>query len=176
MAHYDNPADAAMPYMQQIPGTITPYYQPYIDWGQQAGGIMAKTYGQMATDPTGYYNNIMSSYTMSPEAQYQMEQEQQAMNQSAAAGGFTGTPYDQQQQAEMVQGITAKDQQQYYRNVEGAQQYGLGGESHMFDTGYNASSTLADELASNLAQEAGLEFQGRKEGRMSYGRMGEVGR
>lgn len=156
---YQDPSASAMPYLNQIPGTVTPYYQPYIDYGMQAGDIMAQQYGQMAMNPQDYYNQIMSGYTESPGAQYQQQQMQQQMAGNAAAGGFTGTEYDQQRQAEALSGILGQDQQRYYQDVTGAQQYGLGGEQHMFDTGYGASSSLADALASNLAAQAGLAYQ-----------------
>ncbi len=57
---YDNPADSAMPYLQEIPETVTPYYQPYIEQGLQSGQILGEQYGQMATNPQGYYDSIMS--------------------------------------------------------------------------------------------------------------------
>ena len=159
-SNYQNPADSAMPYMEQIPGTITPYYQPYIDWGQQAGNSMAQQYGEMATNPQDYYNSMMSGYTESPAYQYNYDQAMQQQQGAAAAGGYTGTYYDQQQQAKNSTGLLAQDQQQYYNNVTGAQRYGLQGQSHMFDTGYKASNTLATMLGQNLAEEAGLQYKG----------------
>ena len=157
---YQDPSAAAQPYLNQIPATITPYYQPYIDTGQQAGGVLSDQYGRMSTDPMGYYNEIMGGYTESPGAQYQQEQMQKQMSANAAAGGFTGTEYDQQRQAEALSGILSQDQQRYYQDVTGAQQYGLGGEQSLYNTGYGASSSLANALGSNLAAQAGLAYQG----------------
>jgi len=31
---YSNPADAAMPYLEQVPGYVDQYYNPYINMGQ----------------------------------------------------------------------------------------------------------------------------------------------
>jgi hypothetical protein len=157
---YDNPADASMPYLEQIPGTVSPYYQPYIDWGQQAGNTLATQYGQMANNPSDYYDQTMAGYTESPAYQYNYDQAMKQQQGAAAAGGYTGTYYDQNQQAKTSTGLLAQDQQQYYNNVTGAQRYGLQGESHLFDTGYNASNTLATMLGENLAAEAGLQYKG----------------
>lgn len=159
---YKNPADAAMPYMEKIPETVTPYYTPYRKMGMGAGALSFPQYARMTVNPEGYYENIMQGYTESPGAQYQQEQLEKSMSGNAAAGGYTGTPYDQQQQAEMIQGIISKDQQQYLRDVLGIQGTGLQGEQHFFDVGYSASDTLAKLLAENLAAEAGLEFEGQQ--------------
>lgn len=160
MASYDNPADAGMPYLQQIPGTVSPYYQPYINWGQQSGNMLMNAYSPMVTDPIGYYNSIMGTYSESPAYQYNQQQATQAQQGSAAAGGFTGTPYDQQQQAATTTGLLAQDQQQYLNNVLGIQGTGLQGEQNFFNTGFQASTGLADELGSNLAQEGQMSMQG----------------
>lgn len=157
---YDNPADSAMPYLNQVPGTVSPYYQPYIDWGTQAGNTLAPIYQGMATNPQQNYNDIMGGYTQSPAYQYNYDQAMKQQQNAAASGGFTGTDYDQQRQAETSTGLLAQDQQQYYNNVWGQQQYGIQGEQGLFDTGYNASNTLANTLGQNLAAQAGLAYQG----------------
>jgi hypothetical protein len=162
MSRYKNPADAAMPYLEQVPDTVTPYYTPYRQMGMGAAALSFPQYGRMSVDPEGYYADIMGGYTESPGAQYQQQQLQKSMSGTSAAGGYTGTPYDQQQQAEQIQGIISRDQQQYLNNILGIQKTGLGGEQHFFDVGYSASDTLAQMLASNLAQEAGVAFEGQQ--------------
>lgn len=159
-ANYENPADSGMNYLNQIPGTVSPYYNPYISLGQGAARASAPVYYQMGTNPQGYYNDIMSGYTASPQYQYDYDKNMKIMQGDAAAGGYTGTEYDQRRQAEMNQGLMAQDQQRYYNNVTGAQQYGLQGGQHYYDTGYHASDTLAQMLAQNLAMQGGLAYQG----------------
>lgn len=157
---YDNPADSAMPYLDQVPGTVSPYYQPYINWGMQAGNTLAPLYSGLATNPQNNYNDIMGGYTESPAYQYNYDQAMKQQQNAAASGGFTGTSYDQQRQAETTTGLLAQDQQQYYNNVWDEQKYGMQGEQGLFDTGYNASNTLANMLGQNLAAQAGLAYQG----------------
>lgn len=156
---YEDPSKAAMPYLEQIPETIQPYYQPYIDWGIGAGQNLYDYYGNLITSPEDYYYNIMMGYQASPEYQYQSEQLQKQMEGNAAAGGYTGTAYDQQTQADEIQKLIARDQQRYFNNIYGIQNTGAQGEQHLFDTGYGASTGYADRLASNLAQEAGLQYK-----------------
>lgn len=157
---YDNPADSAMPYLNAVPGTVTPYYNPYIKLGQGAARVSAPVYYKRITNPQGAYDDIMSGYTESPEYQYNYDQAMKEQQGAAARGGYTGTPYDQQQEAETATGLLSRDQQQYYNNVLGMQNSGLEGANHYFDTGYTASNTLAQLLGGNLAAQAGLAYQG----------------
>lgn len=145
--------------LQQIPKTITPYYQPYIDWGRDAGGLLSDYYSNMLLDPEGRYNEIMAGYNQTPNYQYQQEQMMKQAQGNAAAGGFTGTDYDQQKQMEMTQGLLSKDQQDYLSAILGMQGQGASGEQGLFDTGYKASTGLAEDLGSNLAQQSGLKYR-----------------
>lgn len=159
-ADYQNPANAGMDYLNQVPGTITPYYQPYRQAGLAAGATIGPEYYKMATNPQGYYDDIMGGYEESPQYQYNYDKNTQVMEGDAAAGGYTGTQYDQRNQAEMNEGLMANDQQQYYNNVTRAQQYGLQGGQQFYNTGYQASDTLANMLAQNLTMQAGLAYKG----------------
>lgn len=158
--HYDNPADSAMPYLEQIPGQITPYYNPYIQQGQNAYNQSQPVYNQMVSNPQDYYNNIMSGYTPSAQYQYNLQQGLDTQKATAASGGFAGTTFDQANQAAIQQGLLSQDEQNYYNNVAGAQRYGLGANMDYYNQGYNASNTLANSLGQNLAAEAGLQYQG----------------
>ena len=157
---YENPADEAMPYLEEIPGTVEPMYDPYINLGKGAARVSAPIYYQRATDPNAAYNDLMSGYEESDSYKYNQEQLTKQQEADAAAGGYTGTYYDQQKQADTTSGLLSQDEQQYYKNNLGLQDSGLNAGMHYFDTGYTASDTLANLLAGNLAAEAGLEYQG----------------
>jgi len=177
---YANPADSAMPYLQEIPGTVSPYYNPYINLGKGAARVSAPIYYNMATNPQGYYNDIMSGYQPSDQYQYNQQQLMGQQQAAAASGGFTGTSYDQMQQAQGTQGLLSQDEQQYYNNVTGAQNRGLNAGMDYFNTGYNASNTLANMLGQNLAAEAGLSYQGtafedQMQAQQAQNRMGLLG-
>lgn len=157
---YDNPADDAMPYLNQVGPTAQQNYNPYINFGKGAARVSAPIYYQMATDPQAYYNDTMNGYQQSDAYKYNQQQLNSQQAGTAAAGGFSGTPYDQQQQAYTTNGLLAQDQQQYYNNVTGAQQQGLNAGMHYYDTGYNATNNLNDTEVSNLNNQAGLAYQG----------------
>lgn len=157
---YENPADNAMPYLQEVPDTVEPMYDPYINLGKGAARMSAPVYAQRVNDPNAAYDSLMSGYEPSDTYQYNQQQLTQQQQADAAAGGFTGTSYDQQQQAATTSGLLSQDEQQYYKDNLDLQNSGLNAGMHYFDTGYTASDTLANMLAGNLAAEAGLEYQG----------------
>lgn len=158
-----NPSDSAMPYLQQIPAVGHQYYDPYINQGQQQGQAAGQTYGQMGQKPNEFLNNIFSNYEPSKGYQFQKDQMLQAARNSAASGGFAGTNYDQQGQAQLVQSLLGGDMQQFLQNILGIQGQGLQGQQHQADIGYGASSNLADMLGGTLNAQGGLAFQGQSQ-------------
>lgn len=157
---YKNPASAAMPYLQKIPSTITPYYQPYIDKGNQALSDTFAQYSKLISNPGGVLNDFGKDYQQSPGYEWTSSQATGAANNSAAAGGMLGTPQNQEQSAEAAGHVADEDYWNYMQNVFGLYTQGLSGEQHVSDTGYKASSSLADDLGKNLQSESGLAFNG----------------
>lgn len=155
-----DPAKEAMPYLDQIPGQVQPYYQPYIDQGQEAGQQAGNVYQQMAQDPTSFYAKLMSSYSPSEGFQYQKNQLNRSMGNTAAAGGFSGTVYDQRSRAEMLNALMSKDKYDWLERIMGLQGRGLEGQQHQADIGYNASTGYGDILGNLYNAKAGLQFQG----------------
>ncbi len=152
------PASASMPYLQQIPGVGQTYYGPYIQQGQQSNQIMGQQYGNLVNDPTGFINSIMGNYQQSPYATYQENLMTDKMNNTAAAGGYAGTPYNQGQVATTVQEISSRDMNQWLNEVLGMYSLGLMGEGTLSNQGFQASNRMADLLSNNLQQEGNLAF------------------
>ena len=161
-----NPADAAQPYLNQIPGVAHQGYDPYINRGLDAGGKAQTQYDRLLSDPTGFINEIMKNYKESDSYNFAKDRLTKEMGNTAAAGGIAGTPLDQMNQAEGVQGLLSKDMQQYLQNALGVYGTGLSGEQGLYDTGFNASSNLTDALGGALNQQAGLAFQGQQQKNM----------
>jgi hypothetical protein len=157
---YSNPANAAMPYLQQVPGTITPYFQPYVDAGQGALQTLLQNYQQLLNNPGALISQVGSGYQQSPGYQYTQNSAMNAANAAAAAGGSLGTTQHQQEAAQQSADIANQDYQQYLNQALGLYGAGLQGEQGINKMGYQASSELAQDLASNLASEGSLAFQG----------------
>ena len=158
-----NPANAGMGYLNQIPGQVGPYYQPYIGYGRNAYDLMNPVLSQMTSDPAGYMKKLMAGYA--PSTQYQMDEAAmtKAAGNSAAAGGMRGSSQDINNQAQITDRLMGQDMQQWLNNAMGVQDQGLAGEGHLFDTGFEASKGYADTLANVLGSQSQLAFQGQRE-------------
>lgn len=157
---YGNPADAGMGYLNRIPAEVGKYYQPFISSGQQAEQITNPIYGQMSQNPQDFLNSIMRGYNPSEGYRFKERELGDALRNTAAAGGFVGTPYHQQQQGELTSGLLSQDMQQFLNNILGIQGTGLQGQENRIGRGYNAATGYGNILGSNLAQQGGLAMQG----------------
>lgn len=158
-----NPANAAMPYLDQIPGEAHKLYDPYITRGHQAGDRLSSEYDKLLSDPTAFINKIMEGYKTSEGYNFQKDELMKELGNNAAAGGVAGTPYDFDRKSERVQGLLSQDMQQFLQNVLGRYDKGLAGEQGFEQEGYDASGKLTDILGGALNQKAGLAFQGQQQ-------------
>ena len=153
-----NPMDAANQYLNQIPGVAHQGYDDYINQGKDASGKTKSQYEDMMNDPTGFINKIMEQYKESEGYGFAKDRLTKEMGNTAAMGGIAGTPMDQMNQAEGVQGLLSKDMQQFLENALGRYDKGLAGEEGIADRGYDASGKLTDALGGALNQQGGLAF------------------
>jgi hypothetical protein len=154
-----NPANAAMPYLNQIPGVGHTAYDPYIQQGQQAGSRLGGEY-ERQLDPTTFMNDIMGHYKQSEGYQGRRDELMKGMGSAAAQGGYAGTPLAQEQYGQQANKLMADDEENYLQNALKIYGQGISGERDFYDKGYGASGSLADLLGSNLSQQAGVAYQG----------------
>lgn len=153
-----NPADAAMGYYDQIPGTIKPYYDNYIDAGKTSLNSLMGQYQNLINDPGSVMNSIGRGFKESPGYQYRLNQGMNSVNNAAAAGGMLGTPSHQQYAGDMASNMASNEWNSYLQNALGLYGQGLKGQEGINQTGYNASDSLANSLANNLAQQGNLAY------------------
>lgn len=159
--HKDNPATSAMPYLNQIPGMAHEGYDPYIEQGKNADNRTSTEYENLLNDPAALINRIMQDYHTSEGYQFQKNQLNKEMSNTAAAGGIAGTPQDQINQAQGVQGLLSQDMEKFLTQALGLYGKGLEGEQGISNRGYDATKGLTDILGNNLTSKAGLTFQGK---------------
>lgn len=155
-----NPANSAMPYLNQIPGVGREGYQPYVDQGQRQGNMLEGQFGRMSQDPTAFLNALIQGYKPSEEYGFKSNLLSKDLSNTAASGGYLGGQNHQMQQAELINGLLSGDMQKFLENVLGIQNSGQQGAQHQADQGFQASTGLADYLGNNLTQQAGLRYHG----------------
>ena len=144
--------------MKQYYGEAKGYMQPFYDTGKQAMGDYTKALSGMS-DPTAYYNKIMSQYSMSPSAQFQQQEGIKAANQSSAASGMLGGGAEQKALSDWNQQLSSRDMQQYYNNINGINSQYMGGEQGLMSQGYNAGSQIGNWGMATGKELAGLQSQ-----------------
>jgi len=133
-------------------------YNPYIQAGYQSLSDLQDKYGQLM-DPTQHMADIMGHYQESPYAQTQQNELQRALGSTAAAGGFSGSPYHQHQVAQNVQNVLSKDMQNYLKDALGIEQEGISGEQGLEQQGLQSTQQLAEALGGIMGQQGELGFQ-----------------
>ena len=149
-----DPMAEAKPFLDQARQTSAATYNPFIEQGGRARDMLEPQYGNMTQNPGDFISKILEQYSQSPGAKFQEDRGLQAMRNSAAAGGFSGTGYDQEQQGEFAQNLSSQDMQQWLQNVLGAQGAGMAGLEGMTDRGFNAGSNLQDIVNGILGNQA----------------------
>lgn len=168
---FQNPSDAANPYLDQITGKVSPYFQPYINAGQQALPQLQQQYGQMISDPTAMMRQIGSGYQASPGYQWQVDQATKAANQAGAAGGMLGSPQEQQQLAGTVGNLANQDYYNYLNQGLGQYNQGLSGMGNMAQLGYGAGKDLSSIINDQMTNQAQLAYAGQNSANQSKGGM-----
>lgn len=166
-----NPADAAMPYLDKIPGMEHQAYDPYIQHGNEAYNTLNPQITQMGSDPAAFLEKLMGSYTPSRGYQLKNDEMRRAAGNTAAAGGMRGSLNDITNEARISDTLMGDDMQQWLQNVLGIQKEGLSGLTHQFDTGFDATKGLTGDLSNVLGTQAGLAFQGQANQNQSRGDM-----
>lgn len=149
-----NPYDAASQYLNQMPGNIHKYFDPYVGMGNQLRGSLQDQLGQMVNNPNQLLNKFGSDYQQSPGYQFQVNQALGSANRAAAAGGMLGSPAEQVGVSGVVNNLANQDYQQYLNNVMGIYNNGLSGQMGLENQGFQATGDLVGGLNNYLASMA----------------------
>lgn len=152
--NWKNPGDAANKYLDQVPGAMNPYYQPYINAGNQAIPQLEGQYGNLLNNPGQFINSVGANYKQSPGYDWQVGQATNAANRASAAGGMLGSPQEQQQLATNVAGIANQDYYNYLNHAMGAYGMGLHGEEGLAGMGQKAGDEYGSAVGQNLTNQA----------------------
>jgi hypothetical protein len=156
----EDPKKEAMEYLHQIPGAISPYFNPFIDAGRGAIPALQGQYGSLLSNPGGKLNDIGSGYHQSPGFQFALQQALQGSGHAAAAGGMAGSPQHEQQNMQLATDIGNQDYNNWMHNALGLYGAGLSGEEGLYKGGLTASTSMADQIAQMLAAKSKVSYEG----------------
>ena len=172
-----NPANSAMPYLNQIPGQTQPYQQPWYEAGKNMLPGLTDQYNQLINDPAKRLNDIGAGYKESPGFKFAMQQALQGANHAAAAGGMAGSPQHEQQNMQLSNDIASQDYNKWLQNALGLYDTGLSGGQNISNQGQQSGQNIADMIAQTLAQQAQYGFRGTQEqNSMNNSLLGGLGR
>lgn len=157
---YTNPADKAMPYLNQIPGQLKPYYDPYINAGQSSLSTLMNQYNTLLNNPGAVMAMAGQGFQQSPGYQFQMNQGMNAANNAAASGGMLGTGAHQVNAATIGSNLANQDYYNYLSKALGLFSQGLAGTEGLNQMGYGASNEYANTLGNNLMNQANMSYAG----------------
>lgn len=173
LSNYKNPADEAMGPLNQIPGMMEKYYGGYRDAGMSMLPGLQQQYANLTGNPGGMINQMGEGYKQSPGFDFALKQALNSARQSAAAGGMAGSPMHEQESMDVASGLASRDYNQWLQNAMGMYGMGLQGQQGIFNTGYNASDSMAQQIAQALAAKSGLKYAGQAgENQRMQGAMG----
>lgn len=158
-----NPADQAMPYLNQIAPMAQGNLNPYINRGQEAGNTAFGEFNSLVSDPTAFLDDLFANYSMSEGFKNRRNEALRTAGDAAATGGFAGTFADQKMQTQLADALLSEDMQQWLNNVLGLYGTGLEGLQNFNNQGFNASTDLTNILGSTLGAQGGLAFQGQQQ-------------
>jgi hypothetical protein len=157
---YTNPADVAMPYLNDLPGMVKPIYDPYMDAGKQSLNTIMGQYGNLVNDPNKVMTMLGQGYKESPGYQFQMREAMNAANNAAAAGGGIGGTQHQNQSATIASNLANKDFMDYLSGMMGLYGQGLEGYGGINQLGYTASNEYGNTLGNNQMNKANMAYLG----------------
>ena len=129
-------------------GVDTAYLNPYAQTGGQANSLLS----MMMSNPQQFQNQFQAS----PGYQYNLQQQQGAINNSMAAkGGLTGGNTLMALQSN-ASGLANQDYQNYITNLMGQQSVGLGAAGSLANLGQTYGNSIANnDISFGNAQAAG---------------------
>lgn len=173
---FKNPAQAGMPFLNQIGDVLKQYLGPYNQAGVNALGTAQGQYGNLISNPTDEMNKIGATYQESPGYQFGLKEAERAATNAAAAGGMSGSPEAQQNAADIAENMANRDYNQYLNTGLNLYGQGLSGEQNIASMGEQAGGQLAEDLAQQLMSEANMAYAGtQNENEHQGGKWGNIG-
>lgn len=149
-------------YLDQITEQDKSYYDPYLQRGTAAYNTMDPILQNMSKDPASYLQRVMDQYSSSPMYQGQKNEAMNVLGKAAASGGYQGNLGSLANQTGLEASLKGPAMQDWFNNVLGVQQQGLGGQMDIYGKGYGAAENMASDISNVLGTKGSLEFQNQR--------------
>ncbi len=159
---YQNPADDAMNYLDQVPGATNKYFSPFFNAGKNALPKLQGQYNTLLNNPGGKVNQIGQNFHESPGFQFALQRALQAAGHASAAGGMAGSPQHEEQNMGIATGLADQDYNNWMNHALGLYNTGLSGEQGFANMGQQAGQNMGDMISQLLAQKANLSYAGQQ--------------
>ncbi len=161
--HNSNPANAAMPYLNQIPGATNQYSQPFFNAGAGALPGLQEQYSGLLNNPGDKLNDIGSHYQQSPGFKFALEQALGAQDRQSNAQGMGGSPQNREYDTQLATNYANQDYNNYLGQATGLYNSGLQGQAGLAGMGQQSGQHMSDMIAQLLAQQGNMAFRGQQE-------------
>lgn len=158
-----NPSDAANNTLQQTPGMVKPYYDPYINAGKDSLDTLIKQYNDLTNNPGGKYDELGAGYKQSPGYANTLREALAGSDAAAARGGTLGTPMHGQNNATVAGDVANKDFEAYLNHVMSLYGQGLSGNADINKNGQSASESFGNIVGSVNNQVAQNQYTGQQD-------------
>ncbi len=155
-----NPADVANKRLGQIPGAMHPYYQNYMNAGNQEINKLMPIYEKLMSNPGEFFKGISENYQESPGYQHRLMEALHAGNNAAAAGGMLGSGANQYSNMQTASDFASDDYEKYLSHIMEMFGKGISGAEGINKMGYDASRDYATSLGNTLGQQASYDYAG----------------
>jgi hypothetical protein len=158
-----NPANAAMPYLNQIPGLTNQFSLPFFQAGAGSLPGLQEQYGKLINDPSKRLNEIGAGYKESPGLNFAIQKALNSTNAQQNAQGMGGSPQNREYDTELATNYANQDYNNYLQQALGLYGGGLQGEAGLANMGQQSGQHMADTIAQLLSQQGNLAFRGQQE-------------
>ena len=156
----DDPSEKANKFLEQVPDTLKPYFEPYFNAGKEGLNKFQGASNEMLNDPNSIIQRLGSGFRQSPGYQWNLNQQEQQIANAQAAGGMAGSNQHQQNAGELAGHLADQDFQEYLNHVLGLYGTGVQGQQSLANMGQTAGTDLGTSLGNNLMSQAGLGYEG----------------
>jgi hypothetical protein len=159
-AFFPDPSKKAGKTLDQIPGQTNQYGQPFFETGKNQLPGLDAIYKQLMTNPQAVMDMLSKGYKQSPGYANRLGAGEQAITNSAAAGGMLGTGEHQTNAGKFAENFASDDYNKFMEQIMSLFSGGVGGSQHLADQGQQAGSDMAKRIQEYLTNKATMEYTG----------------